>query len=485
MANAPSPGDAVNRPQIAIIGGGISGLTAAYRIRQTRPDAELVIYEAGRRVGGALDTRHRDGFVSERGADSFITTIPAAVELCRELGLAEQLIPTAKEHRRAWVVCRGKLTPVPPGLALMAPHRLSAMLRSPILSWRGKLRLLMEPWKPVPADVHAPDYDESVADFAARRLGWETSARLVEPLIAGIYVADAARLSLAATQPKFLDAERIHGSLVRFARSTGEAADRQTAGARYNAFVSLRGGMSTLVDALVSQLPEGCIRLGTSAARISRVGNQSDSRWRVEVADDQPAEFDGLILAVPAPRAATLLADVDAELAAQLRQIHHASSAVATLVYHRESVGRSLDAFGFVVPAIERRKIIAASFANVKFPDRAPSDVAVIRVFLGGRLQPDLLKLSDDQLAMVAHDELADLLAMREGPIDHDVCRWTGAMPQYEVGHLQLVDDIEQRTCKHPGLQLVGNAYRGVGIPHCVAYANARMEQLRPWLETA
>ena len=468
-------------PRVAVVGGGISGLAAAQRLRKLIPHVDVQLLEASDRLGGALHTLPHDDSLLEQGADSFLIKTPFALDLCRELGLADELIPTNEQHRRALVVRDGKLVPVPDGFVLMKPQNLRAMLRSPLFSLAGKLRLATEPLRGVPAKVNQPGYDESVASFATRRLGREVYERLVEPLIAGVYVADAHKLSLAATYPEFLDAERLHGSLWRSVRkgqalAASDANKPPQAAARYGQFVTLRGGLRVLVDALVRTLPAKGIRLQTPVTQVERHPTQ---RWTIKTAAGAPLEhFDGVVIAAHAPQAAPLLKSVDAELASELAAIEYASSAVVTLVYHRQDIDHPLDGFGVVVPAIERRPIVAASFLSVKFPNHCPPGRAVVRVFSGGALQPDRVDQSDAELIATAKQQVQDLIGAGGEPIETHVMRWRDAMPQYHVGHVARVESIERRTAAHAGLELAGNAYRGVGIPQSIHSGRQAAERL-------
>jgi protoporphyrinogen/coproporphyrinogen III oxidase len=483
-------------PRIAVIGGGISGLAAAHRLNRLLPRVDIHVYEASDRLGGALHTLRTADATLEQGADSFLIKTPYALELCRELGLADRLVPTNEQHRRALVVRDGKLFPVPDGFVLMQPQNLAAMLRSPVLSIAGKLRLLVEPRIPVPEAARQAGYDESVASFATRRLGREVYERLAQPLVAGVFVADAHKLSLAATFPEFLEAEREHGSLwasvkakqkeaaVDGAAKPLATADLRHAAARYGQFVTLQGGLRTLVDALATSLPEGSIELSVRVREISRVG---PTRWVIATdRREAPDLADGVIVATPAPRATELMKACDAALSEQLGRIEYASSAVVTLVYPRAHIAHPLDGFGAVVPAVENRPIVAASFLNVKFPAWAPADRAVIRVFMGGVLRPEMVDRSDGELIAIAKAELGDLIEARGEPVEPPrVARWRQSMPQYHVGHLHLVDEIERRVATHHGLQLAGNAYRGVGIPQCIRSGRTAAERLIAQLQPA
>ena len=319
-----------------------------------------------------LWTDRFDGFTLEGGPDSFITNKPWAIDLCRRLGLADQLIETDPSHRRSFVVRNGRLVPVPEGFVLMAPHRLSPILTTPILSWRGKLRFLMDlviPRRDEPSE-------ESLAAFVRRRLGREALDRLVQPLVAGIYTADPNDLSLKATLPQFLAMERDHGSLIlagwrESRRRGGRGLERQASGARYGMFVTLADGMDTLPKALARALPEGTVRINSAVRRITR--NEPVSPWLVELLDGPPIEADAVVVATEAHAAARFLDSQDPTLALQLRAIPYASSLIVNVAYRRDQISHPLDGFGAVVPAIEGRPILAVSFLSVKFADRARS----------------------------------------------------------------------------------------------------------------
>ncbi len=456
------PNSDPTRKRLAIVGGGIAGLAAAHRAQELDPTAEISLFEASDRLGGVLSTIRQDGYLIERSADSFITNLPCAIDLCRRIGFEEQLIPTDAAHRSALVVSRGKLYGVPEGFLLMAPGKLWPLARSPLLSVRGKLRMAWEYF----VKARRGGEDESLGAFARRRLGREAFERLVQPLVGGIYTADPEKLSLAATLPRFLEMERQHGGLIRAMRATRQSSspgDRDGSGARYGLFVAPRDGMSSLVDALAAKLPAGCVQLNSRIERIA----YANSRWRLSN-NQENLEFDALILATPSPVAAAQLAKVDVALAADLAAIEHAGSAVAVLAYDRGQIAHPLNGFGFVVPAVERRRILSASFSSIKFPGRAPAGKVLIRVFLGGAMQPEMLRLADEELLQIAQEELQQLLGARGNPELKLLFRWHAAMPQYHLGHLERLARINQRLTQIPSLALAGNAYEGVGIPQCI-----------------
>ena len=491
-------------PRVAVVGGGISGLSAAHRLIELLPNARLTLFETSARLGGVLDTFHRDGFLIERSADNFLTKTPWAVELCQRLGMVDELLPTDETRRRALVLRDGALVPIPDGFFLMSPRKLMPLLRSPILSWHGKLRLLIEPlvprghaWESGMLAERAAGTDESVASFARRRLGREAFERLVQPLVSGVYTADPEKLSMAAALPEFFGYERQYGSLLRATLLGHSSSCRQKdaeqgalaggaprsksaeegggSGARYGLFVAPREGMSSLVAALANRLPNGTIRPGAVVQSVRQIAN---GLWRLEFLAGEQELFDALIVAVPAQAAAKILAPCDSALSSELAGIHYAGCAVVSLALPIQNIGRPLDGFGFVVPIIEGRRIIAASFASEKFPGRAPADFALIRVFIGGALQPELAELPDDALGRLAIEEIGPILQISGEPLWVDIARCPQSMPQYHVGHIARVDRIERLTAQLPGLELAGNAYHGVGIPQCVRSGEAAAERI-------
>jgi oxygen-dependent protoporphyrinogen oxidase len=460
--------------RVVIIGGGLSGLSAAHalvlRAASARRPFEVVLLEAKDRLGGAIWTKRSGGFTIEGGADSFITNKPHAVALCHALGLGDQLIGCDPQHRRSFVVREGRLLPVPEGFVLLAPSRLGPLLTTPILSLRGKLRMLMDIILPRKDD----EGDESLATFVKRRLGREALERLVQPLVAGIYTADPADLSLKATLPQFPAMEQAHGSLIRAAlwqQRQERSAERNASGARYGLFVTLADGMDTLPKALASALPAGTVRTGTAVRRISRPDPVSP--WIIDLLDGPPLTASVVILATEAHAAARLVDGFDADLAQRLRAIPYASSAIVSIGYRRDQLAHPLDGFGAVIPAIERRSILAISFLSVKFPRRAPPGTALLRVFVGGAMQPELFELDDDALLSLVNRDLSDLLGVTGEPLAVEISRHCRAMPQYTLGHLDRVAAIRRQTARHPRLILTGNAFDGVGIPDVIRNAQA------------
>ncbi|MGD9644758.1 MAG: protoporphyrinogen oxidase [Pirellulales bacterium] len=493
-ADRDSPRNATRRRRVAVVGAGISGLAAAHRLRELDPSVDVVLFEGRPRAGGVIETLSADGFLAELGPDNFITSPATATDLCGRLGLSEQLITVEAAAHSAYVVSRGRLVKLPAGFALMAPRRVSTFLASPLLSWPAKLRVLAEPFVPPRTD----DGDESLADFVRRRLGREAFERLVQPLVAGIYTADPEKLSMRAALRRFYDFERRDGGLLRgLARETqsvGLAKDpdglaAKQRGPRYNLFVSLRDGLQSLVAALVSSLPEGALRLDTPVTSISPDlnGNLSQAatgaRWRINwrcgtEPHEQSATFDDLLLALPAPHCAGLLENFAPELAGELRQIEYAGAAIILAGYRREQISHPLDASGFVVPAIEGRRILACSFASSKYRGRAPVGETLLRVFIGGACDPAALELPDAELRAIVAAELGELIGLTGEPCFWHVARWPASMPQYHVCHCDRAARIATLAAEWPGLALAGNAYQGVGIPACIASGEGAAEHL-------
>jgi oxygen-dependent protoporphyrinogen oxidase len=351
------------------------------------------------------------------------------------------------------------------------------VLASRVFSWRGKLRLGLDLVLPRRSPAAG---DESLGSFVRRRLGRETLERIAQPLVGGIYSADPERLSLEATMPRFLALEREHRSLILGLRRTARTREVAGAsGARWSLFVTLAGGMEELVIALAGRLPAGAVRVGTPAAAIALARDG----WRVRLADGPALQADGIVLAGSAPRMAALIRVVDRPLAEGLDGIAYASSATVALGYPRAAVRHPLDGFGFVVPRVEGRRTLACTFSSVKYPGRAPSGFALLRVFLGGALQESLLAQEDGALLRLAHDEVAALLGITGQPVLSRIWRHPGTMPQYDVGHLARIAAIEARLEALPGLALAGGAYRGVGIADCVHSGEAAAERLNSSLK--
>lgn len=460
--------------RIGVVGGGITGLAAAHRLLELDHSIDITLLESGSRLGGILQTVQNDGFSVEYSADNFITNVPWALDLCRRIGFEEQLLQTNSQYRQAFVVHKGRLQKIPEGFLIVAPSRIWPVMTTPILSLRGKLRLACEYWIP-PANA---EQDESLASFATRRLGREAYERLVQPLVGAIYTADPEKLSVKAALPRFSQMEREHGSLIRAARREQKTRGQDTtsSGARYSMFMAPRDGLSSLVQAIAARLPAGTVRLNST---VEKMKFQKKDGWTLSIGGGQPERLkvDAVIVATPSHQTTRLMADVDRELAGLLERIPHSACAIVSLGYRRDQIGHPLDGFGFVVPAAEGRRIMAGSFSSVKFADRAPAGCELIRVFVGGARQSELVELPDKALRELVATELGELLSISGDPVFDSICRWPTVMPQYHLGHCDLIDRIEARAAKLPGLALAGNWTYGVGIPHCIHSGESAAER--------
>ncbi len=460
--------------RVAVVGGGISGMAAAFRLLEINPAIEVHLLEAGPRLGGVLNTVHRGGYLIEEAADGFTVSPPAAIQLCQRLGLHQECIGTSPRARRALVVHRGRLHPLPLGFHIMAPSRIWPLVTTPLLSVQGKLRAGLEICVP-PSRNPA---DESIERFVRRRFGKQVYERIVQPLIGGIYAGDPGRLSLAATFPRFREMEERYGSLLRAMwRSRSRARAGSAAGADYAAFAALRGGMGQLVATLSRRLDRAHVWLNTPVrSLLPTAGGRLELAW--DGATPGSGSFDGVILALPAPHSADLVDPLDSRIAADLRETVYSSCAVVALGFHRNQLGRELDGFGFVVPQREGRMILSCSYSSVKYEGRAGADRVLMRVFIGGDIHANLLQLSSSELVQLAVHELADLLKIEGAPEVAHVARHHARMPNYTLGHLDRVANIERRLQRFPNLLLAGSGIHGGGVPKCVASGQAAAQRL-------
>jgi protoporphyrinogen/coproporphyrinogen III oxidase len=448
------------------MGAGITGLSAAYRLRELAAahehPLEVVVLERGAHLGGPLETIRRDGFVIETGADSFLSEKPWAADLARRLGIDTELIPTRDVYRKTFVVRSGRLVEIPAGFSLLAPAHLGPIFKSPLFSLAGKLRIAIEPLIP----KRTSDSDESLASFVRRRLGREVLDRVAQALAGGIYTADPERLSIAATMPRFVEMERRYGSVIKGLRAAEQARSAKSAevsGARWSLFQSFKNGMATLPETLAARLG-GSIRKAAEVVALSRDGE----RWRVAIAGGDSIDADAAICATPSFAASRMLAAVAPRAAELLDKISYASAATVNLTFRESDFARPIEAFGFVVPACEHRRIIAGSFSSFKFEGRAPAGAILARAFVGGVMQRAMMHLSDDEIIAAVRDEFRELLGVSAAPAIAEIRRWPDSMPQYEVGHLDRVAEIERIVATIPNFAIAGAAYRGVGIPDCV-----------------
>ena len=449
---------------IVVIGAGISGLACAWKLQNLLPDAKLLVLEKSDRAGGILQTHRESEYLVELAADMFTTEPNDALMLCRSLGHETDLLTTTPVEQRAFVATKGSIEPVPAGFSLMLPANQEAVRATNILDGEGITRLLSEADVPPAANLR----DEDFQSFVVRRFGQQAFERLVQPLVSGIYTADPRKLSMQATMQRFMDMEREHGSLIAAALAAkASSADRTASGARYDLFRAPRNGMGSLVNWLVDAADTADLRFNWPVERIELRPND---RWEIHSSqsNDGSIDADAVIVATPVSIAGQVLSSVSPSLSGQLSAIESASCAVVSLAFDVNQLRRPFDGYGIVVPAFLKRKLIAASFSSNKFPGRAPDNKVLIRCFIGGAMQGELVDLLDRQLVELALTELNQLIGIDGVPDLDFVCRWKNAMPQYHVGHLDRVEAIETELDLFPTLAVAGNAYRGVGIPVCI-----------------
>jgi len=448
--------------RIAIIGGGISGLSAAFALEEKRRvgvPLEYTLYEATSRLGGVIDTQRIDGCLVEAGPDSFLTEKPWAMDLARQLGLDDQLIGSNDPDRKTYILVKGRLIPIPDGLMFMVPTKILPVVFSPMFSLQTKLQMAMEWFHP----PHRAASDESVASLVERHYGTEMVDRLADPLLSGVYGGQARYLSVRAVLPRFADMEAKHGSLGRAMVSARVQMAKHNPAQPKPLFTSMKDGMQQLADAVLARIPASERRTNSPVESLRR----GDGQWLV-AARGLTDKFDAVILAAPAPATGALLQSVSPTLSSELCDIAYTSSVTINVIYD-SSVRASLPpGFGYLVPRSEGKQTLAATFVHNKFPHRVPAGRALLRCFIGGENCEAVLRSSDDAIIGIVRDELRQVLGIKAEPRAALVSRWHRAMAQYGVGHLERLERIERGLRELPGLGISGNGYRGIGVSDCV-----------------
>jgi len=475
-----------NKPaNVAIVGGGISGLAAAFYLNRlaastatgTSRPLHIDLFEAEIYWGGKIRTSHRDGLTLELGAESFLSRKTPAIELCQQLGLASRLRGTNPANRKTLVWHRGKLKRLPAGLTGFVPGNMRSLFLNTLLSPVGKLR--------VAADFLLPAKrtggDESLADFMTRRLGKQAYRRLVQPLLCGIYAGQGDQLSLAATYPELRSLEQQYGSLIRGLKHR-QHSGRTSRPPAFPPFVTLPGGMAELVETLKRQLKNTQLRQNCRIEDCRIV----DGRWSIRSSDRdgnlEARQFDALLITTPAFAAATMIQGQAPQLAAQLREIPHVSTATVNLWYDAAHFTHPLDGYGFVIPEEQQRGLTAVTWTSSKHFDRASAHLRLLRAYLGragAELDPDS---SDAAILSIVQRELKRTMGIDGTPAGYEIRRWPLGSPQYNLGHLERLQNIERGLQRCPGLFLSGASYRGVGIPDCIRTARSTSEQVIHYL---
>jgi len=474
--------------KIAIIGGGITGLSAAYAVKRARDegaDIDYILLEKNPRLGGKILTeRTDDGFVVEGGPDCFISTKPWVFELSRKLGCEGKLMGSNDEVKKTYILVNNKLREMPDGIMVMVPTKIMPFLTTDLFSWPGKMRMAMDWFIPKKKDPG----DESLASFVSRRLGKEALDRIAEPLVAGIHAGDPDTMSLAATFPNLLEMEQKHGSLIKGmlaamksrhghppqgAKPGGQGnnpGSPPTAGPKRTFFMTFKGGMLDIIDELYGVLDKDKVLLSTGVLNIEELKEESSpTRYRLQVSESKVIEADAIIFASPSRDTADLVDDIDKELAVALREIPAVSSATVSVAYRKKDVKHDFKGFGFIIPIAEGRKIMACTWSSSKWNGRVPNDdYVIVRAFVGGARSQHLATLSDEEMKATVKAELKDLMGIDAEPVNIWIFRWPNGMPQYTMGHLDRLKKIDKHVAHHPGIFLAGGSYRGIGVPDCI-----------------
>ncbi len=460
--------------RVVIIGTGVSGLSCAYRLeelsRENDIPLDLTLLDAGPKPGGVTSTVKLNGFLIEEGPDCFLTEKPSGVALVKKLGLEGQMIGTNPDIHQSFILKGSRLHPIPEGFYMMAPSRIMPLLTTPLLSPLGKLRAALEPLKPARKDVQ----DESIGDFVTRRLGREALDYLAQPLVGGVYNADPFELSLSACTPQFKQMEMKYGSLLKAMAARRMSSQKRVSGARYSLFATFPEGLQTLVDALVSKIPSESFWVDHP---VHSLKSRDGGGWEV-ASKDRSFEADAVVLALQPNKMSPLLTPLDKEWEKLLAGVPAHDSATLNLGFRREDVGHPLDGFGYVVPTVEKRLCVGASFVSQKFAGRAPEGSVLIRVFLGQAAVNLLKSQGPDPMLEAVLDELTPILQLKSQPLFRHLAVYTQSQSYYRPGHLSLAKRLLEKAEETPGLYLGGNGLSGSGIPDCVSTGEAAAQKL-------
>lgn len=463
--------------RVVIIGGGIAGLSAAWSLREHCKDTpfEIVLLERNERFGGNIRTEKVDGFLVEGGPDCFLSEKPWAMELSKRLGLGDKFLTTNEKNKKTFVLSGGRLHVLPEGVILMIPTKILPLATSSLISWPGKIRMAAELFIPKKKDSS----DESLGEFVRRRLGKEALDKIAEPLVAGVHAGDPETMSVRASFPKFVQLEEESGSLIRgmvakmasMHKARKAAAHSASAGNRpkVTMFMTLKDGLSELIDTLTSRLSKMENTVLRKNAPVSLI-EKNNGGYRIRLESGEEIFADALVVAAPAWAASNLLKPVDPDLSQKLLTIPYVSTATVSIGFKKKDVKHPLNGFGFVVPKVEKRRIMAATWTSVKFSGRAPDDSILIRCFVGGSKNAELVSLDDAEMIKMVREELRDIMGIDASPVLARVFRFRSSMPQYTIGHEERIKWIDERVASTHGLYLTGSAYHGIGISDSIRY---------------
>jgi oxygen-dependent protoporphyrinogen oxidase len=472
-----------------IIGGGISGLSAAYylqhEVARVGVDIEVTLIEKEKRFGGCILTEKTADFIIEGGPDCFLSEKPWALQLCEDLGLGDRLLGTNEKNRKVFILSGGRLHELPEGFMLLVPTSFTPFLKSSLISLPGKFRMAMDLFLP----RKRSDQEESLAQFVRRRLGNETLEKIAEPLVAGIHAGIPETMSLSSTFPRFIQLEKEYRSLIlgmlARRRMAKEFAQKRS-GQKRTMFMTLLGGMMELTDTLKARLDKRSLLCNKKVTRINRPRDSrfpSNPIYEIHMESGEILRADCVVLATPAYATGELLQDLDSALSEMPLSIPYVSTATISLAYHQEEIHHPLNGFGFVVPRAEKRKIMASTWTSVKFSHRSPHETVLIRAFVGGAQNEDLLGMEDKVIIDMVRKELMDIMGITARPILTRMYRWDKSMPQYRLGHAERLSHMEENLLQYPGLYLTGCAYRGIGISDCIHDGKLTAERVLKFLE--
>ncbi len=460
--------------KVVIIGAGISGLSTAYFLKvDSAEDLDITIIEKKSTLGGNINTQKFDGYLVEGGPDSFLSEKPWAMALCKRIGLTEELLPTNAEHQKTYIYSKKKLHPMPEGLILMIPTKVMPLAYSSLLSLRGKIRMGLELFIPRRRSTS----DESFGHFVKRRLGREALNKIAEPFIAGVHGGDPDKMSIKASFPKFVQMEEEHGSLIKgmikrmasFKKmSEGRReSDKDGVKIRTTMFMSLRGGMSTMVDTLLTKIKDVEIKTETTVTDIAI----SNNGYTISLEGEDSISADSVVICTPAYSASTIFRSLNRALHEKLLTIPYTSTSTISMSFKRSQIKNSIDGFGFVVPKSEGKRIIGSTWSSIKWEGRAPDDELLLRCFVGGALHEDLLEGTDEEVMTMVLEDLKSIMDIEGEPVMRRMFRYKKAMPQYTIGHTERVEGIEHELHSYSGLFVTGSAYHGIGISDTVREA--------------
>lgn len=472
--------------KVVIIGGGITGLAAAYVLQKAKESGEQVDYlliEKDNRLGGKIITEKIDGYTVEGGPDCFLSEKPWVGEMARKIGIEDRMMSSNEASKRTFVYADGRLNKLPDGLMGLVPTKLVPFALSPLISWPGKIRMAFDLVIPQKKD----DSDETLGSFVTRRLGKEALDKIAEPLIGGIHAGDPDQMSLKATFPRFIQMEQKYGSLLKAMlvarKNSPKPRPAEPGKVQKTFFMTFVGGMSELTDTITLSLDKAKIMTGKSVTGIEK---KADGRYVVHINEAGPIEADAVILTAPAHEAAKIVKGFDQIMADNLAGIPQATSATVNLAFRRSDIQKPIDAFGFIVPISEKRKIKAGTYSSTKWNYRTPGDEYVLmRSFVGGATNQELVFQDDKEMLRMVLSELKDIIGLTAEPVMTKIYRWIKGMPQYTVGHLQRVENIEARTAAIPGIYVVGGSYKGVGVGDCINVGSQAAEKALEYVKTS